>query len=75
MKYRDIEGAFPKRKIMFFKNYAFDDYSDVTKKKPKLFLSKLENQAKIDFQKLLTERIAKQQNNDSRNFSVLNLRK
>ena len=31
MKYRDIEGAFPKKRRWFFKNYAFDDYSDVTK--------------------------------------------
>ena len=39
MKYRDIEGACPRKEHWNYKNYAFDDYSDVTKpKKRGLFL-------------------------------------
>jgi hypothetical protein len=36
MQCRDIEGAYPKKKRWHYKDYAFDDYSDVTKKRPKL---------------------------------------
>lgn len=32
LMYRDIEGAFPKKKHKHIKDYAFDDYSDVTRK-------------------------------------------
>ena len=57
-KYRDIEGAFPRKKHFNYKNYAFDDYSDVTKKKATLFLSEFNKMSEMDmFKRLLKNKV------------------
>lgn len=58
MKYRDIEGAFPRKKHFNYKNYAYDDYSDVTKKKATLFLSEFNRMSEMDmFKRLLKNKV------------------
>ncbi|CAI2385414.1 unnamed protein product [Moneuplotes crassus] len=59
MKCRDIDGAYPKIRRKHYKDYAFDDYSDVTRNIPRLtFLDKLSNNSQIShYKRLLKNRI------------------
>jgi len=58
MKYRDIEGAFPKKMLHHLRNYAFDDYSDVTKKKKRILRNDyLTNFQFKDFHNIIKDRL------------------
>jgi hypothetical protein len=49
---------FQENRLFNYKNYAFDDYSDVTKKKTTLFLSEFNRMSEMDmFKRLLKNKV------------------
>lgn len=75
MRYRDIEGACPKKELFRLKKREHDDYSDITKRPKFLFLSDYLTKTKLDHYKRLLKNKANSLSQEKENkVHMLNFR-
>ena len=75
MRYRDIEGASPKKELFSTEIRLRDDYSDITRKPKRLFLSDYLQHTKMDHYKRLLKNKIKSLNQEKDNkVHMLNFR-